>query len=61
MMNSGRYVRHTEQLLQLCTDRVVDFNKVRVLFKTFANHFIALHVDDKPNLQLELIDLEYSD
>jgi hypothetical protein len=35
--NSDQYVRHIEQLHQSFTDRFVDFDQVRGLFKTFTN------------------------
>jgi len=36
-MNIGHYVRHIEQLQKLLTDRFVDFDKNRRLFRRFAN------------------------
>jgi hypothetical protein len=53
---NGRYVRHTEQPQRSFTDRFVDFDQGRALFRTFASQFEASYAVAKPTLQLKLID-----
>jgi hypothetical protein len=40
-INSGRHVRHIEQLQQSLADRFVGFNKDKALLRTFGGPFEA--------------------
>jgi hypothetical protein len=55
-MNSGRYVRHTENLQQF-TDRSVEFDKDRRLFRTFANPAEVPYEGAETTLQLALLEV----
>jgi len=60
-LNSGHYIRHIEQLQHLFPDSLLDFNKDRGLFRTFANPFEVSHEDSEATLQLKQIDPHCSD
>jgi hypothetical protein len=49
-VNSGQHVQYTEQLRQLFTDRFVDLNQNRTLFRTSANPFEASYEGVAPIL-----------
>jgi len=47
-MNSGWYIRHTDQLQQPFTDRFMDSDQDRGLFRISANPFQVSYEYDEP-------------
>lgn len=56
-MNSGKYMRHTEQLQQIFIDRFVEIHKYRRLLRIFPILLEASYKDAESTLQLEVMDL----